>query len=113
MRSARPGGAINIGGGGLLAAGDLALQNTVVSGNTGLVNGPPATAIGGGIRDTPIPNGPAGGPLVLVNSRVLDNRLSGSPGAAILGGGIFAASQPVTLTNSQLAGNLPHQCFGC
>lgn len=107
-------GPAQVGGGGLLAGGDMTLRNTTVSGNTASVNGAPALAVGGGILDTPIPNGgPPGGALDLVNSRVLGNQLVGGPSATLIGGGIFAAGEPVTITNSKIAGNVPDQCFGC
>ena len=38
--------------------------------------------------------------------------LSGSSAITLQGGGIFATN-PVTLTNTLIAGNLPDQCDSC
>jgi hypothetical protein len=109
-----PTGAAQVEGGGLLAGGELTLQDTTVIGNAGLANGTPATALGGGIFDAPVPNGgPPGGALQLVNSRVVGNHLLGRSGATLQGGGIYAAGETVTLTHSRVAGNRPDQCIGC
>jgi hypothetical protein len=51
--------------------------------------------------------------LKLLNSGVTGNTLSGSPGIALQGGGLFIENNPLTLTNSLLANNSPGQCFGC
>jgi hypothetical protein len=114
-------GAPTVAGGGLLvgtltgASEPLTLHNTLVSANTASTSGGQGQAVGfgGGIFDNPAPaDGLAGGPLDLVNSRVVGNSLIG-PDATLLGGGIFAPGEPLTFTNSQVTGNLPDQCFGC
>ncbi len=97
-----------------MSGGPLTLQNTTVSGNTGHASGLTGSAQGGGIFnvDETAANGPPGGPLILTNSRVVSNVLSGSPAITLQGGGIFATN-PVTLTHSLIAGNSPDQCDGC
>jgi hypothetical protein len=91
----------------------LTLRNSEVSGNTVEANGASGSAQGGGIFDAPIANGPPGGPLMLLNSRVTGNALSGSPNIALQGGGLYIQNQPLTLTHSVIANNSPDQCFGC
>jgi hypothetical protein len=72
------------------------------------------SAQGGGIFavDESASDGPPDGPLILTNSRVTTNVLSGSSAITVQGGGIFATN-PVTLTNTLIAGNLPDQCDSC
>jgi len=113
VSASSPTGAVLAGGGGILVYTDLTLQNTTVSANTVSVEGSAASGLGGGILDVPIPNASPGGPLELVNSRVVDNRLLGTTSASLQGGGIFASGESVTLTRSQVAGNRPDQCDGC
>ena len=109
-----PNGPAVLVGGGLQSGGPLTLQNTTVSGNSGHANANHGSAQGGGIFavDESANGGPPGGPLILINSRVTSNILSGSSGIAVRGGGIFATN-PVSLTNTLIAGNLPDQCVGC
>ena len=109
-----PNGEVLLGGGGLYAGGPLTLHNTTVSRNTGRATGLTGIAQGGGIFavDESAIGGPPGGPLTLTNSRVVSNLLTGSPTITLQGGGIFATN-PVTLTNSLIAGNSPDQCEGC
>jgi len=110
-----PTGTVLLAGGGLLAGGPLTLKNTTVIRNTGDANGVSGSAQGGGVYDVDLSGigGPPGGPLILINSRVLLNVLSGNSAVLLQGGGIFASSNPVTLTNSQVALNQPDQCDGC
>jgi hypothetical protein len=91
----------------------LTLRNSEVSGNTVGADGAAGSAQGGGIFDAPIPDGPPGGPLKLLNSGVTGNALSGSSGMALQGGGLFIDNEPLALTHSFIAGNAPDQCFGC
>jgi hypothetical protein len=100
-------------GGGLVAADVITLRNTSVSGNTADASGLAGFARGGGIFDVDeSPDGPSGGLLTLINSRVTGNALSGSAAITLQGGGVFATN-PVSLMNSMIAGNVPDQCFGC
>lgn len=86
-----------------------------MSENTGHASGLSGSAEGGGISDVDLSGigQPPGGPLILSNSRVILNLLSGSPAITLRGGGIAATNNPVTLTNSLIAGNDPDQCDGC
>jgi hypothetical protein len=74
--------------------------------------GASGSARGGGIYDGLNPDGPPGGPLVLQNSNVTANTLSGT-GLLFQGGGIYLQDNPITLTNSAITQNVPDQCFGC
>jgi hypothetical protein len=91
----------------------LTVRNSEVSGNTVGANGASGSARGGGIFDAPIADGPPGGPLKLLNSGVTGNALSGSPGIALQGGGLYIDNKPLTMTHSFIANNSPDQCFGC
>jgi hypothetical protein len=91
----------------------VTLRNGEVSGNTAVANGASGSAQGGGIFDAPIADGPPGGPLKLLNSGVTGNALSGSPGIALQGGGLYIDNKPLTMTHSFIANNSPDQCFGC
>jgi hypothetical protein len=112
-RAAAPVGSVDVRGGGLNTFDQTTLRNSTVSGNTVDASGTSGSARGGGIYDGLNPDGPPGGPLVLQNSSVTGNRLSGSAALLLQGGGIFLQGQPITLTNSLISGNLPDQCFGC
>jgi hypothetical protein len=114
LQASSPTGSASAPGGGLLAdQGGMTLRNTTISGNTAEVSGQSALAQGGGIFDTPIPNGPPGGPLTLLNSSVTGNTLAGNAGALLQGGGLYIQSEPLTMTNSVIAQNVPDQCDGC
>ena len=104
-----PSGSVGSAGGGLQVGGPLTLRNTTVSGNTGQASGLDGSAQGGGISDVDLSGigQPPGGPLVLTNSRVVLNLLSGTPSITRDGGGIAATNNIVTLTNSLIAGNSP------
>ena len=108
-----PTGTVFAGGAIVVDEPGLTLRNTAVGGNTVHVSGASGSAQGGGIIDGPIDNGPPGGPLTLVNSRVTGNVLSGSTGITLQGGGLYIQNQPLTSTNSVIANNSPDQCFGC
>jgi hypothetical protein len=113
VQASSPHGSAIDRGGGLVAGDVITLRNTTVSGNTADASGLAGFARGGGIFDVDeSPNGPPGGLLTLINSRVTGNALSGSAAITLQGGGIFATN-PVSLTNSMIVGNVPDQCFGC
>ncbi len=113
VQASSPHGSVTVRGGGVQAGdGGITLRNSTVSGNTASASGRAGSARGGGIFDAAVPNGPPGGPLVLIGSSVTHNTLSGSTGITLQGGGIFATN-PVSLTNSVIADNIPDQCFGC
>jgi hypothetical protein len=108
------GSAAVVGGGVMVAENSLTLRNTTVSGNMSVVSGQDAFGRGGGVYDGPTPfEGLHGSPLVLVNSKVTGNSLSGGVGTTLQGGGLYVQNQPLTLTNSVITGNSPDQCFGC
>jgi hypothetical protein len=113
VHGSSPHGSVFVAGGGL-QAGDagITLRSTTVSGNVGDARGLTGSAQGGGIFDVAVPDGPPGGPLVLTNSTVTRNVLTGGAAVTLQGGGVFARN-PVTLTHSVIAGNTPDQCDGC
>jgi hypothetical protein len=114
VHASSPHGSVFAAGGALVVdEPGVTLRNTTVSGNTVDASATSGTAQGGGIFDAPVPNGPPGGPLVLVNSTVTGNVLSGSSGIMLQGGGLYIRNQPLTLTHSVIANNIPDQCFGC
>ncbi len=112
-----PHGKVTVRGGGLdIAGGATTLLNTPVRGNSVDASGTGGSALGGGIYDVAFPDGPdgaPGGPLVLENSNVTGNVLAGSAGVTLQGGGLYIQNEPLTLTNSVIADNIPDQCFGC
>ena len=113
VHASSPGGTAFAAGGAIVVATGLTLRNTKVSANTVHASGASGSALGGGIFDAPIANGPPGGPLTLVNSDVTGNTVSGSAGITLQGGGMYTQDQALTLTNSEIGGNSPDQCFGC
>ena len=113
LSASSPHGSATVRGAGLMVAEHpLTLQNTTVSGNSGVANGRGGFARGGGIYDGPWFDIP-GSPLTLVNSNVSGNALTGSAGVSLQGGGLYLQNQPLTSTNSVIANNSPDQCFGC
>ena len=101
---------------GLLDNGTLNVSSTTVADNRGNANGKDGSfAQGGGIWNGQLFGGEFSA-LTLTGSSVTGNRLSGSPGATLQGGGIFNLGPPkftVTLTNTVVAHNAPDQCHGC
>ncbi len=113
IAASSPNGSVEARGGGLVVdAPGMTLRNTPVTENTVDATGASGTAQGGGIFDAPIPDGPPGGPLALVNSNVTRNVLTGAAGILLQGGGLYI-QHALTLTNSVIAQNTPDQCFGC
>jgi hypothetical protein len=105
------GNASAVGGGIDYGISPVSLRNTPVSGNSAKATGATGTALGGGIGDVAVPNGPPGGPLTLVDSSVTHNTLSGSANVKLQGGGVFTNFK-LTLTNSPFSANAPDQCAG-
>jgi hypothetical protein len=69
-----------------------------------------ASALGGGIS-----NGGPGIPqatLTLTDSVVSANRLSGSPGLPLQGGGVYSPNG-IAGAHAVIHGNKPDDCFGC
>jgi hypothetical protein len=111
--AAAPLGSVDVRGGAINVFGPTTLRNSTVSRNTVYAGGTSGSALGGGIYDDGLnPDGPPGGPLVLQNSNVTANTLSGT-GLLFQGGGIYLQDNPITLKNSLITQNLPDQCFGC
>ena len=113
-----PLGAIAFGGGIAMFGADLTLERTVVVANSASATSAPgpmpfggvASALGGGIS-----NGAPGIPpatLTLTSSVVTANRLSGSAGLPLQGGGVYTTNGLIR-TRSAIAGNKPDDCFGC
>jgi hypothetical protein len=103
-------------GGGVDAAVGATLRNTTVSGNTVDASGKSGTVRGGGVFDAAFPDGPdgaPGGPLVLQNSSLTRNALTGSTSLILHGGGLYLENEPLTFANTVIANNSPDQCFGC
>jgi hypothetical protein len=111
LHASAPLGTVDVGGGAITVFGATTLRSSSVSGNTVDASGASGSARGGGIFDGLNPFGPPGGPLVLQNSSVTGNTLSGT--VVLQGGGIYLQGQPITLTHSVIAQNVPDQCFGC
>jgi hypothetical protein len=114
VSASSPHGTVVLVGGGLQSGGPLTLSHTAVSGNRGDASGLTGTAQGGGIFavDESTSGGPPGGPLILTNATITQNLLTGTTGITKQGGGIFATN-PVTLTHTVIANNVPDQCDGC
>jgi hypothetical protein len=87
----------------------LDLRRVLVTRNTGKANGPSGAAEGGGIWNGVAVSGPPV-ELTLTDSLVTGNALLGN--VQRRGGGLFT-TEPVTLTRTRIAGNVPDQCFGC
>ena len=115
---AGPSGVLAFGGGIAMYGGDLTLERTIVVANSASATGAAAplpfggvsSALGGGIS-----NGGAGNPsatLTLTDSAVTANRLSGSDGVLLHGGGVFTDSG-VVRTRTVIVGNKPDNCSGC
>jgi hypothetical protein len=79
--------------------------------DTGVTAGSSGTARGGGVFDSPVPNGPPGGPLRLGGSHITHNTLRGGHGVTVSGGGVVS-TYAVDLTDSVIDRNSPDQCFG-
>ncbi len=102
------------GGGGVFNAGDLMVRRTVVAANVTSAVGPAGVAQGGGLWNgfVSLPGFPENVQLTLRDVRVTGNKLTGSAGMGIEGGGIFTEF-PITMSGTVIAGNQPDQCSGC
>ncbi len=104
-------GSATVLGGGVFNNSLLLMRNVRVNGNVARAQGPNGAAQGGGIWNGVDVTGPPVH-LTLTNSRVTRNRLAGSSGISLQGGGLFTTT-PVTLTHTRIARNHPDQCAGC
>jgi hypothetical protein len=105
-----PGGTAFAQGGGIANAGELTMKRVVVVNNSAAASGANGAVQGGGVW-----NGTFEGPspsLVVLDSTIVHNSLSGSPGLLVQGGGLYT-DFPVTVTHTHLAANVPDQCFNC
>lgn len=105
------GGSAYVLGAGLVNDGRLVLNDDLITNNLGIVRAPTGSAQGGGIWNGSVFNQPPI-ELTLNGTSVTGNRLRGTPGITIQGGGLFTTF-PVTLRHSKIAGNAPDDCFGC
>jgi hypothetical protein len=80
VHASSPNGTV-FAGAGAIAVDELGatVRTSQLSANTVGANGASGSAQGGGIFNAPITDGPPGGPLKLVDTRVTGNALSGSP----------------------------------
>jgi hypothetical protein len=107
-----PHGTATVQGAGISNDGPLLLDHDLITGNRVDAHGTTASAQGAGIWNGVTLGGPDS-PLTLRSTTVTENTLSGSPGAALAGAGLYTVGFPVTLTDSPIAGNAPDQCAGC
>jgi hypothetical protein len=105
------GGAASVQGGGIANTGALALQNTVISGNSGTANGSGGFGQGAGVWNGSL-FGSDATLLTIDRTIVTANSLSGGVGAPLQGAGIYSFGFAATLTRSTVEGNSPDQCFG-
>lgn len=107
-----PRGTATVRGAGLLHAGPLELDNSRIAGNRGTASGLSGFGQRGGVWNG-VFFGVPDSSLTLSNSQVVDNVLSGGPGIALAGGGIYTPGFPLTLDHSIVARNAPDDCSGC
>lgn len=105
------GGPASVFGGGMVNDGRLVLSDDVIANNIGIVHGTTGLAQGGGIWNGKMFGQPPF-ELTLIRTSVTGNRLRGTSGITLQGGGLFTMF-PVTILQSQIAGNSPDDCFGC
>jgi len=107
-------GQATVQGAGLINDGPLKLRGVRIVGNSGRAFGPAGFARGGGIWQGLVFN-EEGLPISIALERTLvsGNRVSGSSGITVEGGGVFSDGFPVSLDRSRIVGNSPDQCQGC
>jgi hypothetical protein len=99
-------------GAGLTNDGVLVLKDDRIANNSGVTSAPSGRDQGGGIFNGVVFGAPPV-ELTLQDTTVVGNALTGSPGVALQGGGLYTLGFPITLTNSPISRNAPDQCFGC
>jgi hypothetical protein len=105
-------GSATVQGAGITNDGVLELRTTRISDNTGTATGPIGAAQGGGIWNGALLFSPPTAQLTVRDSTIAHNKLSGSAGITLQGGGLFTTF-PVTLQSTLIEQNSPDQCFGC
>ena len=110
-------GSASVLGGAVVNSSLLLMHDVQISGNVGQVDAPTGVAQGAGIWNGVLSwdgSDWAGPPvqLMLEDTAVTRNTVTGTPGIAIQGGGLFTTSA-VTLTNTTIERNQPDQCVGC
>jgi hypothetical protein len=111
-----PKGAIAFGGGIAMFDGDLTVERTVIVANSASATGAAApfpfggfsSAFGGGISN----GAPDTGVLTVTDSVINANRVSGSAGFLVGGGGVFTDAG-INRTHTVISGNKPDDCHGC
>jgi hypothetical protein len=93
-------------GGGIANVGKAALQRTLVVGNRVSARGSGGAAQGGGIWNSTFDAGDAQPQLTLTGCVVTANSVSGAPGIAPEGGGLYTTA-PVVRVGTVIAGNRP------
>jgi hypothetical protein len=113
-------GVATLQGGAINNDGTVRLRNTVVRENAGIAAGRSGAAQGGGIANDNNANlfgpGPSPAHLFLIDSTVTHDRVTGSAGITVQGGGVYNGvdgGATVSATNSMIAQNSPDQCYGC
>jgi hypothetical protein len=111
-------GTTNAAGAGIAnLSGQLTLEQSLVTANTGTATGSGGLVLGGGILNIAFGGGPP--TLTLTNSVITANKLTASAGITPQGGGLYTMDIfgggpfPVTLTRTVIEGNQPDQCIGC
>jgi hypothetical protein len=113
-----PYGAIAGGGGIAMFGADLTLERTVLLANSASATGAAAPLPFGGVSSVfggGVSNGGFGVPpatLTVTDSIISANRLFGSPGFLLNGGGVYTESS-IVRTHTVIAGNKPDDCSGC
>jgi hypothetical protein len=111
VRAVSVSGRARVRGAGLINDGILSLRSTEIVGNSGSASAPAGAAEGGGIWNGSMFNSPPIR-LTLRDTRVTRNRLDGSGGIALAGGGLWTAF-PISSFDSLISANSPDDCSGC
>jgi hypothetical protein len=111
-----PHGRADVLGAGINTASSLTMSGVLVSGNHGVAHGSRGGDVqGGGIWNGMFPLPFLDGlhsNLTLTRSLVVGNVVTGGPGEATTGGGIYTRD-PIALSLTAVVGNRPDQCTGC
>jgi hypothetical protein len=105
-------GRATVQGAGLLNDGRALLRDVLIADNSGRASAPSGSAQGGGIWNGRVFNEAGPIELALEDTVVTRNRVTGSAGVAVDGGGVYTL-EPVTLRDSRIVRNAPDQCSGC